>query len=146
MTLNPNQRPTMEQILAHPFMQGPVPSSATIYQDFTNRKSRVDDEAHTEREAKRQKRHNAQNERQVVHRSGNHNVEDGEMVENPLEAWQGLEIAEYGPCFVQDFTQFFTTSKPLDYFNDLVSYVEKKRIDYRISGSNLRLNFNTRVG
>ena len=53
MTLNPNQRPTMEQIRAHPFMQGPVPSSAEVRQDFTVRKSRVDDEAHTERETKR---------------------------------------------------------------------------------------------
>ena len=59
MAMNPNQRPTMEQILAHPFMQGDVPSMEAIRQDFIVRKSRVDGEAHTEREAKRQKRHEA---------------------------------------------------------------------------------------
>merc|ERR1712060_48432 len=42
-------------------------------------------------------------------------------------------------------TQFFMTSDPMDYFQDLVTYLQSKNIDYRISGSNLRLKFNTTI-
>merc|ERR1711990_1105200 len=34
---------------------------------------------------------------------------------------------------------------PMDYFQDLVTYLQSKNIDYRISGSNLRLKFNTTI-
>ena len=58
-----------------------------------------------------------------MRRSGNHNVEEGEQVENMRDAWRTLEIDEYGPYYVQDYTQFFMTSSPLDYFDDLVEYL-----------------------
>ena len=54
MTLNPAQRPTIEDIMNHPWMQGPVPSANEIKADFTQRKAAVDAEAHNEREQKRQ--------------------------------------------------------------------------------------------
>ena len=41
--------------------------------------------------------------------------------------------------------QFFMTSSPLDYFEDLVNYLTAQQIDYRISGENLRLKFNTTI-
>ena len=53
MTLNPAQRPTIEEIMAHPWMQGSVPSEEEVRVDFTARKERVDAEAHNEREQKR---------------------------------------------------------------------------------------------
>ena len=69
MTLNPAQRPTMNDVLAHPWMQGPVPSLAEITQEFTHRKQLVDTEAHNEREQKRQQRAQAANSR-AVRRAG----------------------------------------------------------------------------
>ena len=145
MTLNPANRPTIEEIYAHPWMQGTVPSEEEVKADFAVRKSLVDAEAHNEREAKRQKRHKAQGEREV-RRGGDHDAEEGETVENPREAWEGLDIEEYGPYFVQDYTQFFMTSQPLDYFDDLIEYLSKKQVDYFISSSSLRVKFNHRIG
>ena len=49
-------------------------------------------------------------------RSGNHAQEEGETVENPAEAWEGLEVPEYGDVFIQDYCQFFMSSAPLEYF------------------------------
>jgi len=46
MSLNPAQRPTIAEIMAHPWMQGPVPSTEEIRADFTRRKTAVDAEAH----------------------------------------------------------------------------------------------------
>ena len=84
--MNPAQRPTIEEINAHPWMTGSVPSDEEVKADFAVRKGRVDAEAHNEREAKRQRRHDAQGAR-VVRRSAAHNEEEGETVENPREAW-----------------------------------------------------------
>lgn len=68
------------------------------------------------------------------------------MVENLRDAWKDLFIEDYGPYFVQDYTQFFMTSQPLDYFEDLVNYFDVTKTAYRISGSDLRLSFNTVLG
>lgn len=80
-----------------------------------------------------------------MRRSGNNDNEEGEEVENPREAWKSLEIEEYGPCFMHNYTQFFMTSQPLDYFDDLTEYLYKNQADYRISGSTLRLKFTTTI-
>lgn len=80
-----------------------------------------------------------------MRRSGNHNEEEGETVENPRTAWQSLDVEEYGPYYINCYTQFFMTSQPLDYFDDLVEYLHKQGIAYRISGSTLRLKFETSV-
>jgi len=37
------------------------------------------------------------------------------------------------------------TSDPLDYFEDLVKFLQKNNILYRISGEKLRLKFETQV-
>ena len=69
------------------------------------------------------------------------------MVENLRDAWKDLDVEDYGPYFVQDYTQFFMTSEPLDYFEDLVNYFDNvTKTAYRISGSTLRLSFNTVLG
>jgi len=77
----------------------------------------VEQEAHNEREAKRHARADASDSRaQRVMRSGNHAQEEGETVENPTEAWESLEVPEYGDVFIQDYCQFFMSSAPLEYF------------------------------
>lgn len=82
-----------------------------------------------------------------MRRSGTNDCEDGEMVENLRDAWKDLDVEDYGPYFVQDYTQFFMTSHPLDYFEDLVNYFDSvTKTAYRISGSALRLSFNAVLG
>lgn len=78
-------------------------------------------------------------------RRGADNEEDGDQVENARDAWESLTIEEYGPFYQQYYMQFFMTSSPLDYFEDLVHYLTAAHIDYRISGENLRLKFNTTI-
>ena len=80
-----------------------------------------------------------------MRRSGNSNEEEGETAENVQEAWRSLEVEDYGPFFVQDYTQFFMKSQPLDYFEDLVTYLNTKQIAHRISDSKLKLKFNTQL-
>lgn len=53
MALNPQHRPTIAEIRAHPWLKQALPSAEEIKVDFTRRKEAVDLEAHNEREAKR---------------------------------------------------------------------------------------------
>jgi hypothetical protein len=106
MTLNPAQRPQIDEINAHPWMQGTVPSEAEVKADFANRKNLVDQEAHNERETKRAQRHAATVDRnaRLTKRAEGHDQEDGDTVDDRRTAWESLEIEEYGPYFVQDYT------------------------------------------
>ena len=58
MALNPNHRPKLEEILAHPWMQGEYASDAEIQIEFKRRKDIVDEEAKNERNEKREQRKN----------------------------------------------------------------------------------------
>lgn len=79
MALNPQHRPSIADIRAHPWCQQALPTAEEIKSDFTRRKAAVDLESHNEREAKRSQRVQAQNERSVRRSAGN-NAEEGEDV------------------------------------------------------------------
>ena len=44
---------TMAQVLAHPWMKGPIPTTRVVQEDFAQRKALIDLEAMDRREAKR---------------------------------------------------------------------------------------------
>jgi len=56
MALNPGHRPKLEEVLAHPWMQGDYATEDEIQVEFKRRKGIVDEEAHNERENKRKQR------------------------------------------------------------------------------------------
>ena len=83
MALNPNHRPKLEEILAHPWMQGEYASDAEIQIEFKRRKDIVDEEAKNEREEKRTQR--AQEAGARVRRAVNLNKKEGELEETDLK-------------------------------------------------------------
>ena len=98
MMMNPARRPSIDQILAHPFMHGPEATCAEILLEFTKRKQVLDAEAKRERDRKRVRREEI---RQAVRRSIK---SDDEEREGERDAWHSLTIESYGPCFLQAFT------------------------------------------
>ena len=86
MALDPSNRPSLQEVLAHPWMAGACPSSDEIHADFTNRKNLVDQEAHNEREQKRKQRDEAKASRKP-HRAGAMASEDDLEPEDRKEAW-----------------------------------------------------------
>lgn len=52
MALDPKKRPTIDQILSHPWMQGPIVDKQSWKADFIHRKEVVDAEAIRDRERK----------------------------------------------------------------------------------------------
>jgi len=83
MALNPNHRPKLEDILAHPWMQGEFATEAQILTEFKRRKDIVDEEAKNEREEKRNQR--AQEAGARVRRAVNLNKKEGELEETDLK-------------------------------------------------------------
>jgi len=63
MALNPTHRPKLEEILAHPWMQGEYATDEEVQVEFKRRKNIVDEEAHQERDNKRKQRNEANNAR-----------------------------------------------------------------------------------
>lgn len=127
-------------------MQNNVPSYDEIKQDFTVRKQLVDQEAHRERSEKRAKREGAQKrhaDRAV--RGADAAEEEGERQEDPTAAWAALEVHDYGPYFVQDYTQFFMSAEPLLFFAELIEYLTAQGIEYHISGDKLAVKFEAQL-
>jgi serine/threonine protein kinase len=83
MALNPNHRPKLEEILAHPWMQGEFATEAQILTEFKRRKDIVDDEAKNEREEKRAQRTQEAGAR--VRRAVNLNKKEAELEETELK-------------------------------------------------------------
>jgi serine/threonine protein kinase len=63
MAINPSHRPKLEEVLAHPWMQGAYATEEEIQEEFKRRKAIVDEEAHNERENKRKQRNENNNAR-----------------------------------------------------------------------------------
>lgn len=133
MKMNPDERMTIDEIFAHPWMQGEVTSQDEIIEDFNNRKKIVDDNAHNEREEKRKNRtkNKDKNARRAIG-DGSEKNED----EDPTSIWRDLDVPEYD-VHVHKTTKFFTTGIPLDYMLQLTTYFEDKNITYKVNGTNL---------
>lgn len=72
------------------------------------------------------------------------NNEAGEDVD-PTTAWAQLEVQDYGPFFMQDYTQFFTSEKPLELFVGLIDYLNESNVEYQISGEKLAVKFEAQL-
>lgn len=53
LQLDPAHRPTMSEILAHPWMRGDLPSKEEVIAELKHRKMQMDQVIEAEREAKR---------------------------------------------------------------------------------------------
>lgn len=76
-----------------------------------------------------------------MHRANASAAEEGEEVVDQRAQWRSLEVQDYGPFFVQDYTQFFTTADPLDYFESLHMYLSSENVQPAISDEKLSLKF-----
>uniref|UniRef100_A0A7S3S6Q7 Uncharacterized protein n=1 Tax=Strombidinopsis acuminata TaxID=141414 RepID=A0A7S3S6Q7_9SPIT len=138
MSLEPSKRPTVEQVLSHPWMQGPMIDEASWCADFTRRKDVVDSEAKKDRDEKARQREATQNpEESVVHRGASPTGTQNDL----RSSCQALAVMEYGPRFQLSNTQFFSTCQPLDYFCAFAQYLSAADMEYRVSGSKLKLKY-----
>jgi len=145
MTLNPAHRPKLEEVLAHPWMQGAYATEDEIQVEFKRRKAIVDEEAHNERETKRKQRDADAKNRT---RRGAHKEEDGELdatdlstkLEQEREQFEKFELNEYA-AEVWKKTSFFTTGKHVDLFIDIQAHLEDMGIAPTVSDSVFKVKF-----
>jgi hypothetical protein len=65
------------------------------------------------------------------------------MVDDPRAQWKDLDIHDY-EMHSSKPTKFFSTSDPLNYMLLLTQQLEDKQIDYKVSGSDLKVTFDTK--
>jgi hypothetical protein len=123
MTLNPKDRPKLEDVLAHPWMQGSVASVDEIQTEFKRRKNIVDEEAHNERENKRKQR-DADTKTRV--RRGAESGPDGELSKAEQAEKLQQQRAQYEKYSMNEYTRevwkktsFFTSGNSTDLFLDI---------------------------
>ena len=118
--LNPSQRLTMEQLLAHPWMKGPKSSKNEVRAEFMARKKAVDLEISNEKDEKRASR--AENKRGIKRGHGDFSQMEEDKIES--EGWVEIEMEDYEPT-LQKHTQFFSTGHRLDFWNVLRNFVRE---------------------
>jgi serine/threonine protein kinase len=146
MAINPAQRPKLEEIMAHPWMQGQYASEEEVVEEFKRRKAIVDEEAHNERENKRKQRNENNNQRV---RRGAEKKEDGALDKeeqqenlNQLRAqFEDYELGDYD-AEIWKKTSFFTTGNHVDLFLEIQDYLEALGIPPTISDSRFKIKFN----
>ena len=142
--MSPNKRPSLEEILAHPWLQMAMPSQEEITTEFEKRKALLDAEAKKDRADKKDQQARDAQERVVRRAGAGDYADDGGQAaaQQPREhPWEQLEVQEYGPLYQQSFTQFFTTAQPLDVFEHLHEKLNASSTEVSISGSKLKLHF-----
>lgn len=135
--LNPAQRLSMADVLAHPWMKGPKASKNEVRAEFVNRKKLVDEESQKDREDKRAQRAERAGNRKVTRGEGK-DEEDAD--ENEEAAWADFEMEDFEPT-MQKNTQFFTTSKPAPVFADILALARAAKAEPVVSGDKWKCKF-----
>lgn len=117
MASDPSNRLTVDEVLNHKWLEGPVTSYDEIKEDFDKRKQIVDQNSHEEREAKRKQRKDPKTRR------GMEQGEDGAGVD-PAEQLAELDIEDY-EVNMSKASKFFTTADPLKFMVHLIQHLDE---------------------
>ena len=105
LAFDPNERPTMVQVAAHPWVKGPVMSLQDMKDEFTLRKKKVDHEVEQQRiqkEEKKKQRNNALFNKETINRDDDPDI--GTFLEKyEHEGTQQYKIKVKNDVAVEDF-------------------------------------------
>merc|ERR1711935_829060 len=116
LQLDPAHRPSIPEVLAHPWMKGPIPTYEEVHAEFTERESKVREAMEAEKLAKEEeKTRQMDHRRQVNMRSGGQKsgIDVSKQFDNSddslFKPQKALE--EYERIFGQN-SEFFSTYNP----------------------------------
>lgn len=140
MALNPNQRPSIDNILAHPFVRGDTASKAEVQAEFKRRKESVDEEV--AKEAEERKTERAKKTKNDIARG----IEDENLVAQLEELNQEREMLEFDDE-MRKTTQFFSSSTPEQIFAHLVEkFYKDEHVEFNVSANKWKLKFTMKHG
>ena len=136
--LNPAHRLSMQEVLAHPWLQGPRASAADIAAEFAKRKAMVDADAKLQRDEKRKER-GARADARGPHRGSADATENAILLgEEEQKQWAELELEEFDAEAAKR-TTFFSTAKPALVFADLKHLFDQSGVSAKVSGATWKL-------
>lgn len=121
---NPVDRPSLAEIKAHPWYNGPMPSAEEIKNEFTERKAMLNEEDKRDDEDPEFKTDPNVFSKNVVHRGLRGELEDSIDLSTIKR-----EEAEYVPEFNR-YSQFFSTYKVEKLFDALALFCEKVTTEF----------------
>jgi len=136
-TLNPSKRPSVAEIISHPWMNGPTASQQEIRAEFSERKKQLDAILKEQRDQKKSERAGRKSSDVTMRGDG------GKETIYNAEFWANLEMEEidYEDC-AQTATKFFTTCEengPI--FIDVLGYLDEKKMEHQVPKDQWKLKY-----
>lgn len=147
LQFEPSHRPSIAEVKAMSWFNGPAPTHEEINQEFTLRKNNIDQANEAKRRAKEQERQNrtatggiAPQRRQYRNAQTAHDesVNRGEE-QKILDCKRELE--EYMP-FMNKNTEFFTNEKPDVVLSDLIAFFKTKGFKFNVANEKYKIKVN----
>lgn len=134
---DPIHRPSLAEIKAHDWYNGPVPSYDEVKEEFVQRKHKLD-EANMQEESPfpSEEVDPSVFTRRTVHRGVGGTVEDASKLPS-LERHEAEYVSEF-----KRYTQFFSTSKLDDLYNTLALFADKVTTEFEFSAEDYSATLN----
>lgn len=131
LQLDPSHRPSINEVLSHPWMQGPMPTQEEVVQEFTKRDIAVKKQSEMERQQKeKEKQRLVQRKRNEANRGDNTN--EYEKPSKPLRPYEKIFATN---------TEFFSTYNP-DLIEDTIcESLQQQNIEPKVSKDKYKIKF-----
>ena len=141
MQLDPNHRPTISEVLAHPWFKGDTATRDEIISEFKQREIEVKKviEAERQEKAAEKARQNAAHAKTRRMRSAKQGEEESKFDdEELLKPEKKLDM--YIPAF-QQMTEFYSTYNPDIIEEKMKTVLQQEKIEPKINGEKYKMKF-----
>jgi len=137
LKLEPADRPSLQDILSHPWMTGPEPSKEEIIQEFAKRNQIVKKQADEEQKSKDQEKHKRSEKKRAMRSAANG---DEDEMETGVIGQPKKQLEEYEELFSAN-TMFFSTYHPDMIEDALRELFKKKNLTFTSSDKKYKMKF-----
>jgi len=140
LQLDPSHRPSMAEVMAHPWMQGDSPNKASVQAEFDTRQKSVTASIESDQQEKQNEKAKRVNARKTG--AVTRGVEAGEEIKlGDEDLPPSKTLLDYEKVFAQN-TEFFSTCNPDDIVTALLDHLRtKEKVEPKVSKDKYKIKF-----